>query len=144
MGRKIGAVVAGVAVLGVVVFALRWAGGLIHPLPPGVDPMNPDDQAAFTAHLATMPFAAWGLAWGSEILGAFLGALTAGRIADSKKKWFPAGMGPVGRSRECQQLGRLPLPCVVHCRAAGRISFRLLGRHEVSPPHQSLRRRLNE
>ena len=77
MGRKIGAVVAGVAVLGVVVFALRWAGGLIHPLPPGVDPMNPDDQAAFTAHLATMPFAAWALAWGSEILGAFLGALTA-------------------------------------------------------------------
>ena len=92
MGRKIGAVVAGVAVLGAVVFALQWAGGLIHPLPPGVDPMNPDDQAAFTAHLATMPFVAWALAWGSEILGAFLGALTAGRIADSQKKWFSAGM----------------------------------------------------
>jgi hypothetical protein len=92
MGRKIGAVAGGVAVVGVVVFSLQWVGTLIHPLPPGVNPGDPDDLPAFTAYLATMPFAAWALAWASEILGAFLGALTAGKIAETHRKRFAGGI----------------------------------------------------
>ena len=88
MVRKIGAVVGGMAVVFVVVSVLQWVGSLIHPLPPGVDPMDPADQAAFRAHLATMPAAAWGIAWASELLAAFLGGLTAGKIADTRRPIF--------------------------------------------------------
>ena len=92
MRRKIGAVAAGIAVVFVVVSALQMVGALIHPLPPGVDPSDAEDAAAFRAYLATMPFASWALAFASELLAAFLGALTAGRIAEDHRGWFAGGI----------------------------------------------------
>lgn len=92
MGRKIGAVLAGALVVGVVVFLLQWIGSRLYPLPPGLDPMDPANRDAFVAHLARMPPIGWALAFGSELLGAFLGAWTAGRIAGSHRAWFAGGI----------------------------------------------------
>ena len=92
MGRKIGALVAGFLVVFVVVFVLQSIISALYPLPPGLDPTNPDDEAALRAHIIAMPTVGWALAFASEILGAFLGGLTAGRIADTKKRWFAGGI----------------------------------------------------
>lgn len=92
MGRKLGAVVVGLAVVGVVVMALQWAGSMLYPLPEGLDPMAPEDREAFKDFLAGMPPTSWALAFGSELLGAFLGAWAAGRIAGSRGAWFAAGI----------------------------------------------------
>lgn len=86
MGRKIGAVIGGVIAVGVTVFAIQQIGAFIHPLPPGIDPMDPADRAAFTAHLATMPFAAWVIACVSEPIGAFIGALVAIRVGTESRR----------------------------------------------------------
>lgn len=81
MGRTIGAVVVGVVVLGVVVITLQALSGALFPLPAGIDPMNPVASDGFEEHVATLPPTAWLLAWVSEVLGAFLGATAAARIA---------------------------------------------------------------
>ena len=47
---------------------------------------------AFAEYLADMPLASWVWVFGSEILGAFLGALAAGRIANSHRSWFAGGI----------------------------------------------------
>jgi hypothetical protein len=81
MGRKIGAVVVGVLVLGLVVGVLQAIGASFRPLPEGVNPLDPADAEAFAAHLATMPAISWLFAFASELAGALLGALAAGWIA---------------------------------------------------------------
>ena len=92
MGRKVGAVLAGVVVVGVVVMSLQWVGSLLYPLPEGLDPMDPADRGAFSDHLAGMPAASWALAFASELLGAFMGAWAAGRIAGAHRAWFAGGI----------------------------------------------------
>jgi hypothetical protein len=92
MVRNIGAVIAGFLVVGLVVFVLQQVGSALYPLPPGLDPMNPDDQADFQAYVAAMPAASWAMAFASEIIGAFLGAFTAGKIASTKRRWFAGGI----------------------------------------------------
>ncbi len=86
MLRKVSAVVAGLVAMGVVVFSLQWVGSLIHPLPPGVNPADPEDAAAFRAYLATMPVGVWILGLGSELVGAFAGGLVASRIAEDRRR----------------------------------------------------------
>lgn len=86
MLRKVAAVVAGLLVMGAVVMTLQWIGSLIHPLPPGVNPADPEDAAAFRAYLATMPVGVWILALGSELLGALLGGWVAARIAQDRRR----------------------------------------------------------
>lgn len=81
MLRRIAAVVAGVVVLGAVVFGLQAVVGTLHPLPDGLDPRDPAQEAAFQAWVAELPLLVWVLGFGSEILGAFAGALTAGTVA---------------------------------------------------------------
>jgi len=88
MGRRIGAVLAGLAVVGVVVFVVQWVGTLLYPLPPGIDPMDPGAREALEEHLARMPAVGWLLPFGSELLGAFLGAWVAGRIAGARPALF--------------------------------------------------------
>jgi hypothetical protein len=88
MVRMIGAVVAGILVVVVVVSALQYAGTLFYPPPEGLDPFDPASADAFTAYLEGMPPASWALAWASEILGAFLGALAAGWIAFRHRSVF--------------------------------------------------------
>jgi len=81
MGRTLGAIAVGVVVLGVVVITLQALSAMLFPLPAGVDPMNPVASEGFADHVATLPPTAWLLAWVSEVLGAFVGAWAAARIA---------------------------------------------------------------
>ncbi len=92
MAKNIGAVLAGILVVGVVVAGLQYAGLLFYPLPEGLDPFDPADAEDFAEYLADMPLASWVWVFGSEILGAFLGALAAGRIASSYRPWFAGGI----------------------------------------------------
>ena len=81
MARKIGAILAGMVVVGVVVFGMQALAARIHPLPAGIDPLDPAQSDALLHHLSSMPPLAWALAFSSELVGAFLGALAAGWIA---------------------------------------------------------------
>ncbi|MDH3269756.1 MAG: hypothetical protein OEN56_00395 [Gemmatimonadota bacterium] len=88
MARKALAVVVGMLVVGVVVMILQQVAASIHPLPEGLDPMDPANADAFTAHLEGMPSAAWAAAFLSELIGAFLGAVAAGWIAGDRERVF--------------------------------------------------------
>ncbi len=88
MWRNIGAVAAGVLVVGVVVVVLQSISLQIYPLPEGLDPMDPADAGAFAEHLEGLPATAWGIAFASEVVGALLGALAAGLIARDRKNAF--------------------------------------------------------
>ncbi|MCH1571417.1 MAG: hypothetical protein L7S64_08745 [Longimicrobiales bacterium] len=81
MVRTIAGILAGVVVLGLVVTVLQQAGSSMYPLPPGLDPMDEGDAAAFAEHVAGIPALVWLLTVFSEVLGAAAGALVAGLIA---------------------------------------------------------------
>ena len=69
----------------VVVAGLQYATSFLYPLPEGLDPFDPADADALGEHMASMPISAWLLAFASEVVGVFLGALTAGSIARDRK-----------------------------------------------------------
>jgi len=96
MGRSIGAVVAGIIVVGIVVGGLQFVLALIYPLPADLDPFDPGSAEALAAHIEGMPITAWMLVFASEIVGVFLGALTAGSIAASGKAKFVGGIVLLG------------------------------------------------
>lgn len=87
MVRNIGAVMAGMLVVLVVVVALQSAGMLMYPPPDGFDPGDPD-PAAMAGYLEAMPLAMWLWVLSSEVIGAFLGAYAAGRIATQRRPLF--------------------------------------------------------
>lgn len=89
MWRRLGAVLAGAGMVVVVVALLQWVGSMMYPLPEGLDPFDPADAGAFAAHLSNMPLSSWVLAFGSEILGAYLGALVAAAIVRDGRLWVP-------------------------------------------------------
>ena len=91
MVRNIGAVVAGFLVVLVVVGGLQFASSAVYPPPEGFDPFSPDPDM-LAEYVAGLPTAAWLLAMGSELIGAFLGALAAGRIAQSHRAAFAGGI----------------------------------------------------
>ena len=79
MARKSIGLLIGLLVLGAVVMTLQQVAAIFHPLPPGLEPMNPDHAEAFTEHLAAMPTAAAVVGFLSAIRGAACGAVAAGR-----------------------------------------------------------------
>ncbi len=85
MLRKIGAIVAGLVVVGVVVMLLQQFAASMHPIPEGLDPFDPDQADAFREHMAAMPAGAWAIGFASELLGAFAGAFVAGKIAQGTR-----------------------------------------------------------
>jgi hypothetical protein len=87
MMRKIGGVVAGMFVVFGVVTAIQLVSARLFPLPEGVSPFDPADAQAFRAYVSALPSSAWLLAFGSELLGALLGGLTAGWIARDPSLW---------------------------------------------------------
>lgn len=91
MARNIGAVVAGLLVVGFVVAGLQLVSAALFPPPEGLDPWNPDPEL-LAEFVANLPASAWLLVFGSELLGAFLGGLTAGRIARSRHAAFAGGI----------------------------------------------------
>lgn len=83
MLRNIGGFFAGVLTLGAVVVTLQQLSGMIYPFPEGLDPMDPANAEAMSAHFEGMPTSAWVIAMLSEVIGAFAGALVAGWIGRS-------------------------------------------------------------
>jgi len=96
MVRNIGAVVAGILVVGIVVGGLQYATSLLYPLPEGLDPFDPANAEALGEHMSRMPVSAWLLAFASEIVGVFLGALAAGTIARDRQAVFVGVLVVVG------------------------------------------------
>ena len=90
MLRNIGAFVAGVLTLGLIVMTLQQISSALHPLPEGLDPLAPENAEAFATHLEGMPTMAWVVAMLSEVIGAFGGALVAGFIGRAHP---PAAIG---------------------------------------------------
>lgn len=86
MLRKIGGVLAGVVVVGVVVATIQWVGGMLYPLPEGLNPNDPAQADALADHVAGMPTGAWALAFLSELIGGFCGALVAAKIATGSER----------------------------------------------------------
>ena len=80
IGRSILAVLGGGLVCGLVVFAVEALSSRIYPLPPGVDPSDPEALRAAVAHLPLGAFLFLLLAW---FLGVFAGAWVAARLAPS-------------------------------------------------------------
>lgn len=91
MVRKVAAVLAGVAVVGLSVAALQAVSARLYPLPEGVEIGTP----AFEAFVAGLPVAAWLMVFFSEVLGAFLGGLVAGWIARDRHRAFSAAIAGV-------------------------------------------------
>jgi hypothetical protein len=89
MLRRVGAVLLGALVVMVVVGLLQYLGSRLYPLPAGVNPMDPEDAAAYADFLNRMPLRSWVLAFGSELLGAYLGALTAAFVVKDGSMWVP-------------------------------------------------------
>ena len=82
--RTVIGIVAGVGMTIATISLCEYVGHLIWPLPPGLDPMKPDQMAQI---LAAMPFAAKL----SIAVGWFLGTLVGGFVALglSKRTWAP-------------------------------------------------------
>jgi len=88
MVRGIGAVVAGIIVVGVVVVVLQSLSLWIYPPPEGLDFFDPAQADAVAEYMAGVPTASWALALVSEVLGAFCGAWVTGSIARDRKPVF--------------------------------------------------------
>ncbi len=111
MIRNIAGLVAGVLTVGVVVLALQWVGARLYPLPEGLDPLDPEQQELFREYMRTLPASGWFLAFSSELLGAFAGALVAARIATSRRLWIAGGCHcRAGLGRKHLELVVLPAP----------------------------------
>lgn len=81
MGRTILGMLAGVVVMFLAIMGIEALGHVFYPPPPGLDPMNPEHEAAFAQFVLAMPFMAkamLALAW---VAGAFVGGLVAAKIA---------------------------------------------------------------
>jgi hypothetical protein len=81
MGRTILGMLVGVVLAIAVIAAVEMLGHRFWPPPVGLDPTDPANEAAFAAFIAALPFAAKLtvlLAW---LLGTFIGALAAAKIA---------------------------------------------------------------
>lgn len=78
MMRMVLAVVAGAAVMFVVIMAVEILGHALYPPPPGLDPMQPLDLQQI---IAAQPFVAKAMVLLAWTLGALFGGLVAARIA---------------------------------------------------------------
>jgi hypothetical protein len=82
MGRNILAVVLGIIAAGVTVFLVEIAAHFLLPMPPGVDPANPETLRANAANLPLSSLFAVVVAW---CLGSFAGGLVAARVSRDQK-----------------------------------------------------------
>ncbi len=76
--RNVGAVAAGIVLGIVIVFSVETISSKIYPLPPGIDATNKDAMRLYMPHI---PRGALLLVLSGWILGTFLGAWTAARLA---------------------------------------------------------------
>ena len=78
MGRRILAVLLGLAAASVLFTAFEHVSSLIHPPPPGMD-FN--DPVALKAYIAGLPLRAFLMVLAGHILGSFAGGVVATRVA---------------------------------------------------------------
>ncbi|HEY5802566.1 MAG TPA: hypothetical protein VIT90_02575 [Lysobacter sp.] len=81
MGRTILGMLVGVVVAIAVIMAVEMLGHSVYPPPPGLDPTDPANEAAFAAFVAQLPFGAKAMLLLAWLLGTFTGALVAAKIA---------------------------------------------------------------
>jgi hypothetical protein len=110
MLRKVGAVLVGAVVVVCVVASLQLVSGALFPLPDGVTPFDPADAEAFASYVRSLPATAWLIAFGSELLGALLGALTAGLIAREGRPWVPGIVVLLALGASVANWGSFPHP----------------------------------
>ena len=82
MGRTILAVLAGVVVMWLTVFATEFVGHALFPPPPGLDPKDP---AQLQQLIAQMPVGAMAMLVVAWVAGAFTGGLTAAKLSRQHK-----------------------------------------------------------
>lgn len=80
--RYIAAVIGGVVVAGLVVFAVELAGHAAYPPPPELDLT---DKAQMEAYVQSLPLAAFAFVMAAWALGALLGGIVAALIAPDRK-----------------------------------------------------------
>jgi hypothetical protein len=81
MGRTILGMLVGVVVAIAVIMLVEMLGHSVYPPPPGLDPTDPANEAAFAAFVAQMPLGAKAMLLLAWLLGTFTGALVAAKIA---------------------------------------------------------------
>ena len=81
MGRTILGMLVGVVVAIAVIAVVQLLGDQFWPPPAGLDPTDPANEAAFAAFIVSMPFAAKLMVLVAWLLGTFIGALAAAKIA---------------------------------------------------------------
>ena len=82
MARNILAVIAGIIAAGVTVFLVEMVGHFVLPMPPGVDPANPDSLRANAVNLPASNLLAVLIAW---CAGSFVGGLVAALVSRQQK-----------------------------------------------------------
>lgn len=81
MGRTIVGMLVGVVVAVAVILAVEGIGHRFYPPPAGLDPTDPANEAAFAAFVASLPFAGKLMVLVAWVLGTFIGALAAAKVA---------------------------------------------------------------
>lgn len=81
MGRTILGMLAGVIASIATIMGVELLSHRLYPPPPGLDPLDPANEAAFVHFVAELPAAAHALLLLAWVLGTFVGALVGARIA---------------------------------------------------------------
>lgn len=92
MGRKILAVVAGVILAGLLVYAVETVGHQVYPPPADLDMKN---MAAMGAYVATLPIGALLFVLLAYALGSFAGGWLAAKIARTSQIHLPLTVGGI-------------------------------------------------
>jgi MFS family permease len=130
MIRNILAVAAGALVAFCLIYLLESAGHLVHPLPAGVDPNNPDQ---LREHIKTLPAGAFALVLAAWLLATLVGGWVAARIGRNRN--LALVVGALVLAGAVANMAMLPHPLwFVVVAVAGIVAASLLARCLVRTP----------
>ena len=144
MGRTILAVIAGLVVMWLTIFALEFVGHAMFPPPPGLNPQNQADLAAIMAQAPTGAMVMLVVAW---IAGAFTGGFTAAKISHRHKRGPAIAVALFVMAGVCGMIFLVPdhpvwvsalgliLPIPTALLAARVATGQISGRNAVTPPN---------
>jgi len=107
VARAIGAVLAGIVIAFVVVFAVEMVGIQIFPQPASMDPMNPESVRQHLPEILTGSFVMVLVAW---TLAAFAGPVVARRIAGELSRWPAYTVAALFAAACAYNLAVVPMP----------------------------------